>query len=857
MRKANCQKMQTRMSRMETAGASGIERAAKFIKFLVDLQSCDLLPSEHYAFSLLLLDGVPLDSIEIAVRQQPKVCPDGINICWQYPSGRVDRFILSSVSIRLHANLAHLEKAIDAKKLIATYQKIYPRQCLKRDVSEWLAFHCPVLIFDYLTGLLGMSSIPDSAYIRLHRQEALFSEGLTADQSLFVQSMTHILEAEKVEASEVFIDGIVTACGRKSGKSDAQAKKLMLQKCEQLAKLLDDYGPISALILSWATHLIMHGTRVKDNLSQATIANYVGTISKPLFKEIKSIKISELAEQNHLEIYTRILDAVSESQKGIAASALSTFHTFLEDWFGVLPVYRGQFCKDVEVAPKSNLVWSHEIVLIQRWLDTATADSRLVESWRLAILLANHQRFRVGEVFNLRLRDITIYSDHALIHIASGKTYAAKRTLKVEDRSVLDALHGLVERRKLEMASPSDFLFGDPARPNKLYRHGHFYWGLNQLLKQATGDQKISFHSLSDTVISNQLIQPLSGGDRGFKNNLNQLATDFAHYSIITSCSFYMHLHHLSIRMCMDRALKTVAITSAIAAQWSNKGADTLRKQVSLKRLDSNQYFWMEILNTHANQGVFEDCGAELTTHEPTIPEFLQKPPQINFDKVLLIIKDLAEGMLIPSIASRHSVEERFIKKVLDSLYCFLADRRFIKADYSKSQIGLQANAQRLKGFGFDFDRTEQPKLKGLIHFLKHRKSPLDEYTKQAALAWSQLCDKTYYQAINTEMETFQLIRMLKEAAITETNIAIFIGRGGKGDASVSIVKKLFMMSYAISPPIFRVESRRDRPLIYFSITEKLVSEEREPHGAANCMSGFRAIMLSLVVMLRMEPDHA
>lgn len=856
MIKANYKKMQTRVSCMEAAGATGIERVAKFIKFLVDLKSCDLLPSEHYGFSLLLLDGVPLDSVEIAVRQQPKICSDGINICWQYPSGRVDRFILSSVSIRLHANLDHLGKAIDAKKLIATYQKIYPRQCLKRDVSEWLAFHCPVLIFEYLTGLLSMSSIPDSAYVRLHRQEAIFNDDLNTDQSLFVQSMTHIFEAEKVEASEVFVDGVVNACGRKQGKSDAQAKKLMLQKCEQLAKLLDDYGPISALILSWATHLIMHGTRAKDNLSQATIANYVGTISRPLFKEIKSIKISELAEQNYLEIYTRILEAVSESQKGIAASALSTFHTFLEDWFGVLPVYRGQFCKDVELAPKSNVVWPHEIVLIKRWLDAATADSRLVESWRLAVLLANHQRFRVGEIFNLRLRDITIYSDHALIHIASGKTYAAKRTLKVEDRSVLDALHGLVERRKLEMASPSDFLFGDPARPNQLYRHGHFYWGLNQLLKQATGDQKISFHSLSDTVISNQLIQPLSGGDRGFKNNLNQLATDFAHYSIITSCSFYMHLHHLSIRLCMDRALKTVAITSAIAAQWSIKSADGMRKHVSLKRLDSNQYFWMEILNKHAKQGVFDDCGAELTTQEPTFPEFLQKTPQINFDKVILTIKDLSEGILIPSICSRHAVDQVFLEQALNALESLLVERGFVAASYSKSLARLQANAQKLKSFGFDFDRAYHPKLNAYMQFFNKKKLPFDQDTQQGLLAWLQLCDKKHYQAIDTKIETFQLIKLLKSASIKETNIALFISEKHSTGEYVAILKKLFLMSYSIPPAIFAVQERRDRPHMYFSICDKVVKVGIEPHGAANCMSGFRAIMLSLAVMLRMGSDH-
>lgn len=851
MRAANYKNMQVRMNRIEDLGATGIERVARFIKYLVDIQNCHLLPSEHYAFSLVMLDGVPLNLIELAVRERPKLCPDGVNVSWQYASGRVDRFILSSVSIRLYGRLSNQAVAIDAKKLMSLYQHIYSRHSLKTDLSECLAFHCPGLLYDYLTDQLSMSSIPDSAYIRLHRQEALFSEELNADQSLFVQPMTHVFETERVDTSDVFIEGVVSACGRKLGKSDAQAKKLMLQKCEQLAKLLDDYGSASALILSWAIHLILHGTRAKENLSQATISNYVGTVSKLLFKEIKTIKIIEIAEQNYLELYTRILESVSESQKGIAASALATFHAFLEDWFGVQPVYRNQFFKDIEVAPKSNVIWPHEIVRIKRWLDTATADSRLIASWRLAILLAHHKRFRVGEIFNLRLRDITFYPGHAEIHINSGKTYSAKRTLKIEDRSVLDVLHLMIERRKLEMASPSDFVFGDPAKPKKLYRLGHFYWGLNQLLKQASGDQRISFHSLSDTVISNELVQALSGDDSGFKNNLNQSATDFGHHSIVTSCGSYMHLHHLSVRACMDRALKTVPITSAIAAQWSRKSADALRKQVSLKGLDSNQYFWREILNSHVNQDSFEYCGEEFKTQEPTIPDFLLKSPPTNFYKVLLIISDLAAGTLIPSVASRHSTDERFIQEVLQALNLVLAERRFISTSHSQSLIELQANAQKLKGFGFNFKRAMQPKLGKLIQFLKSRKFPIDEETKLATLGWLQLCDKKHYQAINTELETFQLIRLLNSAGFKETNIALFVS----DQMDVPMLKKLFLMNYSIPPAVFRVAERRDRPPMYLTICDKVVNVGKEPYGAANCMTGFRAIMLSLVVMLRMGPS--
>ena len=88
------------------------------------------------------------------------------------------------------------------------------------------------------------------------------------------------------------------------------------------------------------------------------------------------------------------------------------------------------------------------------------------------------------------------------------------------------------------------------------------------------------------------------------------------------------------------------------------------------------------------------------------------------------------------------------------------------------------------------------------------------------------------------------------------TNIAIFVSDGRKGDSCVAMIKKLFLINYSIPPAIFRVQARRGRPDVYMSICEEYVRSESEPYGSANSMSGFHAIMLSLVIMLRMESNH-
>ena len=152
------------------------------------------------------------------------------------------------------------------------------------------------------------------------------------------------------------------------------------------------------------------------------------------------------------------------------------------------------------------------------------------------------------------------------------------------------ALKLIVDRRQKELAHPTDFIFGDPKSAEDIYRRVQFYLGLNSLLKHITGDRTVSFHTLSHTVIPLKLIEPLVGFGQELNNPLAQLATNFGYFSIMISCSSYMHLYYLSLRCCMDRALNTVVINSHIAALWSNKTDLASHKQVNNKNIFPIEY---------------------------------------------------------------------------------------------------------------------------------------------------------------------------------------------------------------------------------------------------------------------------
>lgn len=85
----------------------------------------------------------------------------------------------------------------------------------------------------------------------------------------------------------------------------------------------------------------------------------------------------------------------------------------------------------METVPKASIVLPHEILNIMFWLDEATCDERLVQFWRLAIILASQERLRIGELFGLRLIDIQFFREVAVLQIVHGKTAAAKKIYRL------------------------------------------------------------------------------------------------------------------------------------------------------------------------------------------------------------------------------------------------------------------------------------------------------------------------------------------------------------------------------------------------------------------------------------------
>lgn len=849
MKKSTLNRVLNKSSRISSIEGNGISRIESMMQMLLDAKKGSLSPAISYAFSLILFDAVTLDQIEIAIAQKPCQIPEGISISWKTKDGLTERKILSSMTVQLFLQVP-LEaiKSITQKELISLYSVFFPGRSLWNDQLEWLSFYTSGPIFEHLRGDVLMSAVPDSAYVRFMSQKVLSNHDQQQDDAMALP-LIHFFESKESDRSNAFIEQINHACRRRAGVSNAVAKKAMLRDCLHIANLLYEYGPVSSLILSWAISLITQGTRKLENLSQAAISNYVTSASKGLFNEFKGQDVEGLDEVSFAKLYMRVIDNVSDGQKSIVASAISSFHAFMEDWVGVAPIKRNEYHEDIQPIPKANVIWQHEIATALQWLEKANCDERLVQFWRSALLIGSQQRIRIGELFRLRLIDVQLFDKTVQVEIDRGKTKAAKRYLHFDDSATMEAFRLMLERRKRELARPGDFIFGDPRAPGQIYKRGQFYFGLNKLLKAVTGDHTVSFHTLSHSVISFKLIKVLVGGEHGFKNPLSQLATDFGHFSIMTSANSYMHLYPVSLRLCINRALKTVRINSFISAAWSGRTPDAIRKQISVKKLNSNEFYWDCILDGNKNNPNIEDIKAANDLVTPVPPEMLQKAPEFKFENLLYVLKDLSNGVSLSAMELRSSIDREHINFILKELARLLFMYRLTEIPMHASDTEVLVAIQNIKKSGFDFQRTEQPKYKKLRNYLNQLTWPLARDIEESINAWITLAAYPEYQFLNEKTEALKLLDFLKRSGIDITHIVVFIADDESKKARIDVIKKLFLMTYSVPPAIFTVSSRRGRPQAYIGITNHRVDSEIAPYSSAISLSGFKAIMLTLTLL--------
>lgn len=836
----------------------GSVRYEYFVKYLIVQDSW--VNENAYATALLVFDGVTYDKIVHAIKQTPYATDDGVCISWRSKDGRFHRYILSSMTINIYS-LVKSKDCFDSKNFEELYSKFagYKNtiQIFKEDQMQWMALHFSGPLFEHLSDRLLFSGLPDSAYARLSSKQRLVVESPASEISdrAICEGISGYLEPTGLDRNPVIIDQLMYACRRRVKVSDHLAKKKMLEECLLLSSPAKEYGPFSSLMVAWAISLIVHGSRQQEDLSQAAIANYVTVISLKLFSQFRDKEIQTLNPEAFTDLYKKTIDLVTIGQQKIAASAISTFHHFLENWLDIPFIPRQQYLSETDSIPRANVIWPHEIEIMLQWLCDAQCDERLINCWRLSILLGYEKRVRIGELFEICIEDIQFFENKVQIHIKGQKTKASKRNIVISSARTIEYLKEYVTRRKKELALVKDYLFGDPKQPRSIYKMGQFYYGLNAMLKAVTGDCQASSHWLSHSEVSFGLQNNLQGGGVDFINPFSQFSTDVGHYSFATTCYEYMHLHHIPIRNSLNRALSKVEITSEVVSKWTGKVAAAIRKRVSDHSLDRQSYYWKCILSSKHSTYKFDTPDVAISTEHAIAPDFFSLEKGIGFQTIFHVLRDLSKGVLVESVIFRQGLVQDdlnfIVEKTIEAIYKYQLIEGWT---YQTSFWEAINKLSDMKTHGYDFDKAMHSKFKPIFSYLSKQQNVSQQDLRNGLLGWCRLYRESYgtYQKLDAEVNTLYFLRNLFQSGMDVTKLSVFSEQelSVTANACRESIRQAFISSFGVTPPFFLVEPRRGRPKHYLVVTHNRVDSKNTPYCSATSMSGFHAVNFAALVWM-------
>ena len=440
---------------------------------------------------------------------------DAVCIDWEAPCGRTDRRQLSLWTRFVLAQPAALSPSSE-QSIQLLDQCLQPNDVAQTGFSQgldgfladgqaWLAFALEGPLVAHATGAMRLAGLPRSVYARDVSGKALAviaddgkkESDNTADTAIGF-ALDAYLSGEIADGGHWLIDEIIACC-----PANATRREMVRNLLTTAAK--GSKGKFSSLILAWALDLAESGTPGDADISPRTVSKYVRAIARYLLAKFRGRSLERLKSGDFDAIYKEIVECIPAGSRRNAASALSSWHFFLECWLDVAPRTKSLHRDLPEPIPNANILWSHEISKVSEWLKPTDGQSRLCCQSRIAFAIATTIRIRTNELLTLRMKNVRVIGSAVEIEISTTtfdgglKSANARRSQLIECSATAAQIRAWKQERQTELAMPDDYLFGDPHHGGKTYRPGQMQVLLNRLVKVATGDRSVSIHTLSHT----------------------------------------------------------------------------------------------------------------------------------------------------------------------------------------------------------------------------------------------------------------------------------------------------------------------------------------------------------------------
>jgi integrase len=830
--------------------------------------SADLLPA-----LMVVLDGIPPSALK-SIRKQaatPFQMHQVVLLEWdEVNPPRTERREISPLTTRAwvqatqdrdstsDAELPDLEMSLRKFLYQSTSygERKDPIQELELDALCWWYQCLPAPLFAHLARLQTLSALPRSALAREVTQLAMVaSDGIqddpadACDLGLTAECLNGVTQSDGDDRSTNALRMALDALVITKNEVDGVTKRKWGQALHHLRPQAERTGPITCLLLAWGLDLIENGTVGERNLATTTIKPYFSAACMPLFAALKLIlnhetEIQEWSPELLRITYMALIEAKAPGSQKTMASALTSFHSFMCEWFDLPQVHFRLHNQVPQARVQAQTIWPHEFALVMSWI-TQVDDIRVRDTAQFILSLAYEAPARTNELLRLRLRNFSLGHDahgrYMEVEIAPSarlgrlKTSAAQRRLTIREQSTITLVQAYIARRHAEGAPPSALIFGSPSDDSTPYRGAAVISLLNRLLKAATGEQEVRIHTLRHGSVSARMARDLSGASVPDVNRHSITATEAGHASAMTTLTTYFHRYESTLRTTLDTALnRLVPLTGDQASLHLGIGSSALRKQAQRKGIPLNDYCWKcirELPVTSTLPIVSAPFGWRIPCAPPLLPHQVQ---EFTPHTTLQWLESLSNGnpANLENLAAKYGVPEQRLQALSEYFqeFCFqCATHGWPRTKFEHPKTVSAA----LKIADIDLVSTRQNKFTNLANFLSER-PPLS--LLQAALTGWQSCQFRGYLSVTNTEAILALYELLSASKVGPEYLAICIEKQSvqmDTDRLRVLVCKPFEAVFGMKPHIFPRDPHDGRPSAYLQWSAtKIDKDQKTVHGS-------------------------
>jgi site-specific recombinase XerD len=798
--------------------------------------------------SLIWLDAVT-ESVDLqaAWRSLAKIYRDGETVCldWSDSNGAQNRRLLSSVTVLSWAaqHTPPPELPLVADQLLRDFSSSCSPMTPECDVPssleqllEWtqagLLIQLSGDLFAHVSRTDPLTAVPRSCLARRRRQLALVvspDEGLLAEQSTPAMLLMDALYANESGGSADLVKAIQTACRANADEGSAyRQRQRMLGDLYALVPAAIGGGFWPSLLLLWPINLVRWGTRRTRPLSPHTIDPYIQLSLSRLYKQLRHLVLEALSPPEFVALYETIMadPTVEPSQRGKLAAALTAFHEFLQTILDVPPLPNRLDADTHVLAPRANVVWSHEIDwLFDQWFELPEVD-RLAQQLRAVMALLVAACVRIQDAWHIHIAGVRPMDENLVIAIdplpsaGVGKSRSARKEVDIQSPRCRQIVIDWLERLKSEGAVPRDLLFGDPSERRCAWRRGATEYLLNRWLKAVTGDPDVGTHTLRHTFAT----LAREGFNENDQRQLDGLSASAGHAATRTTLTSYVHLFEAALRDQLDQAIAQIHLTESRLCQLTELRPGTVRKRWQRTKGDPRLVTWATMAQC-ASLVDFPDVTDGFEFQAPSCPDVSQ-PQTWSFQSVLDCLTDLSRDYSLYQTQLRRGVSAEQLSRV-DALIAQW--RPTTASDLGQSDLSWRDG----------FSRVQQPKWAPVLALL--RKASVTE-TSQVAASWRS-CFRRQHLSLVDLNAALPVLECLAASGIRSEQLVVS-HQLEPSDRTLSEALQLLRSIFSAPPSVRREQPRRGRPSMHLSVRSQQLAG-RPPSNAANSLLGLDALMLS------------